>query len=150
MNTMQHEPLFTDLTSNQAETTSGGIPFDDGGLSLPAPSVPISVGAFYGNATASVQRKGLSSFRVNDLFVKDGLSDGHPVYALFQGQTSDGSGILSTRTKRFDLKGFRGKGTSYPTLNGSFSKSISKFRVVIMRDNPGKDLFVAGQWVPFL
>ncbi|WNZ25796.1 hypothetical protein HJG54_25140 [Leptolyngbya sp. NK1-12] len=149
MNKVQQEQLFTELTSAQAETTAGGRPFDDGGLSFPDP-IPFThdtgANAFYGRAFASLKRQGLNSFSAS-LRVKDELKDGHPVYALFQGLPIGGGSILNTQTKRFDFKGAAGDGTDYPKSTYSFSKPIGKLRLVIMRQNPGRDLFVAGPWM---
>jgi hypothetical protein len=147
---MQSEQLFTDLTPTQAETTVGGsIINDGGGLQIPGSLRFSSVFSAYGKASAVFRREGLNSFSVNSLFVKDTLKDGHPVYALFQARPFDGSSILTTSTRRLDLKGQAGSGTFYDHLNGTFGKSIQQLRVVIMRDNPGRDLFVAGPWVNF-
>lgn len=137
MNNGEQEKLFTDLTPTQAETTIGGSP----------PVNFASVSASYGKATALFQNHS-GMFYSETLYVKDTLADGHPVYAMFQGQPSDGSSILTVQWKRFDRKGAAAReGTFYDNLVFPFSKNISKLRLVIMRDNPGRDLFVAGPWV---
>ncbi|WNZ25797.1 hypothetical protein HJG54_25145 [Leptolyngbya sp. NK1-12] len=141
MNNVQQEQLFTDLTPAQAETTTGGSP-----TKFP------SVFADYGVASASVERIGFNpnAFTVTNLRVKDILKDGHPVYAQIQGKPSDGSNILTSGGRHFDRKGAAGKGTVIPGFSfgfNPFEKHISKVRLVILRDNPGRDLFVAGSWV---
>jgi hypothetical protein len=130
---MQHELLFTDLTTTQAETIAGGI----GKLAL--------IRASYGYAESEFGRTGRNSF-IGNLYVKDQVKDGFPVYAKFQVRATDGS-ILTTQTERFDLKGAAGSGTFYTDLRGAFSKNITQLRVVLFRRNPGRDLFSAGQWV---
>ncbi|HEY9641907.1 MAG TPA: hypothetical protein V6C57_15575 [Coleofasciculaceae cyanobacterium] len=144
MNKVQQEQLFTELTSAQAETITAAA-------DLPIKSV--SVFASYGKATA-LFKSVFNMFEMKTLYVKDTRADGHPVYAMFQGQTSDGSSILTARPKWFDRKGAAAReGTFYNHLPDgintifAFTQSISKMRLVIMRDNPGRDLFVAGSWV---
>lgn len=145
MNDMQYEKFLNDLTPAQAETTAGGRPIDDGGFSPPEQDLELL--ASYGEALAVVKREGLSSFSVRSLYVKDRAADGFPVYAQFQVQPADGSRILTTSTKRFDLGGAAGPGSVYIGLRGNFGKTIQQIRLVILRQNPGRDLFVAGKWV---
>jgi hypothetical protein len=140
---IQQEQLFADLTSAQAETITAAA-------DLPIKSV--SVFASYGKATALF--RGVSNMvEINTLYVKDTRADGHPVYAMFQGQTSDGN-ILTARPKWYDRKGAAAReGMFYNRLPDGintvfiFTQSVSKMRLVMMRDNPGRDLFVAGNWV---
>lgn len=131
MNTMQQEPLFTDLTLEQAETVTAA------GTS--------TVNASYGFAVGSFDRIGSRSFKVSVLNVKDKARDGDAVYAKFQGRATDGT-ILITPTKRLDSKGADGPGTRYTNLTGSFSKNISQMRVAIYRQNRGRDLVNVGNW----
>jgi hypothetical protein len=148
MNNRQCEQFLTDLTPAQAETTAGGSPFDD----IPGPSGPTrfaSAAAFYGNANSRFRRRGPSAFSTQNFFVKDSWKDGHPVYAQFQGMTANGSILNAIGTRRFDFKTARGPGTFHPSLVGTFTRSVKKLRLVIMRQNPGRDLFVAGHWVDF-
>lgn len=83
------------------------------------------------------------------IFVKDKAIDGHPVYALFQGQTSGGR-ILNSSNRFEDRKGAAHEGTTYPTFSVDFGNiRIDSVRVTILRDNPGTDLFTAGKFAVF-
>jgi len=115
MNTIPQEPLFTDLTAEQAETITAAVG-------------PIDVNVSYGAASAiGVQRTGRRSFKASFLRVRDNAADGNAVYAKIQGLATDGS-VLTTPTKRFDRKGKGGGATTYNSLKGSFGKNIRDLR----------------------
>lgn len=136
MNGTQPEHLFTDLTPAQAETIAAGVTINAGK----------SVDASYGKALVGFGRTGSGSFEGN-LFVKDKVKDGLPVYAKFHGLTSDGRTLIGS-TKFFDLEGAAGPGTNHNGFKVSFGNvNIERVRVAIYRRNrPG---FVAGDWAKF-
>lgn len=141
MNTMQHKQLFIDLISTQAETIAGGdFPIPGGGPLRPSSRADAS----YGYASASFRRKSSGSF-TTWLDIGDKAKDGYAVYAIFQGKTNDGR-ILSAPTRYTHKKG---AGTSaFTSFDISFGNvDIRKIWVAICRDNPGKDLYVQGDWV---
>jgi hypothetical protein len=138
MNNMQNsqpEQLLTDLTPAQAEI-----------ISAAARSEAM---ASYGYAVSDIDLSP-TSFTAN-VYVKDKAKDGYPVYAKFQTQAWDETlseiPILTTPTERLDLKGANGTGTLHKGLRWSSNKFIKRVRVAIFRKNPGRDLFVAGNWV---
>ena len=139
-----NESLFTDLSSDQAETLAAGL--------RPPDSIPpvlrnrsLAV-ANFGSASAliNIARNG---FTVSSLHVEDSLRDGHPVYAKFQARTTDGS-TLFLAPKCYDKKGEAGNGTDYRNLRVGSSKPISQVRVMIYNDVSGTDPVAAGNWVP--
>jgi hypothetical protein len=134
MNNTQHEQLFTDLTSAQAEIVTA--------------AATSSITTSYGSATANFKRTGKKSFTADFLNVKDGRFDGKSVYAKFQARATDGT-ISTTPTARYDNKGAFGGGTTYTGLAGSFNKNIKQLRVLIYRDDLFADPVAGGAWIDF-
>ncbi len=132
MNDTQHKQLFTELTPAQAQTITAA-----GNYSTAV--------AKYGFADASFFRVGTSSFSAERITVKDTFKDGFPVYAIFQGQRADGS-IENAEVKLLDSKGTDGPGTFYRQYATHFSQAFFRIRIAILRKNPGRHLFTAGDW----
>lgn len=140
MTTKQHEQLFTDLNPTQAETIAGG------GLLFRISQA----NAYYGGAYADIGATGPSSF-YGSLEIKDWLADGYPVYAQFQAKSSEYAPIITGSTKFYDRRRAKGSGTYVDPIRASFGRGVDArfIRVAIYRDNPGRDLFVAGNWIDF-
>ncbi|WNZ25795.1 hypothetical protein HJG54_25135 [Leptolyngbya sp. NK1-12] len=136
MNTLQHdEQLFTDLTSTQAETIAAGL--DDF----------LHVGASYGGATAKIRPSGINSIS-GSLEIKDWLRDGYPVYAKFQGKTSNGV-VLTSSAEFVDRRGASGRGTLVPLNKVSFGSKntyIRYVRLLIYQKRRGNSLSGASDW----
>jgi hypothetical protein len=139
MNNAQHEQLFTDLNPTQAETISAGGPLYR--LS--------QANNWYGGASADIEATGPSSF-FGSLQVEDlAGGDGYPVYAQFQGKLTENGPIFTGGTKFYDRT--KGKGFNTGFFHGNFGKKhpFRYIRIAILRDNPGRDLFTAGNWLDF-
>lgn len=140
MNTMQHEQIFIDLTPKQAETIAAG-----------APLYRLSqADSYYGGAAADITATGPSSF-FGTLEVKDLNKDGYPVYAQFQGKLTEDGPIFTGGTKFYDRSGAEGSGMNTGFFHGNFGKTypFRFIRIAVYRDNPGRDLFTAGNWLDF-
>ncbi|GAB4386190.1 MAG: hypothetical protein Kow00121_52270 [Elainellaceae cyanobacterium] len=141
MNNTQHEQLFTDLVSTQAETIVGGDPIVD-------PSVSFAR-ASYGSADAKIKAISSEWFTI-DMSVKDEARDGYPVYAKFDGEgfdthPSNGLVRLTGLTKFFDRTGANGDGRNYKQAV-TFGKNfiLSRVRVAIYRAGRPRGV---GRWV---
>lgn len=141
MNNTQHEPLFVDLTLTQAETIAAGFLRS---------SVARDKNYLYGSALARIAATGPSSF-FGTLEVKDLQKDGYPVYAQFQAKATPGGPIVTGSTKFYDYEGAAGNGVYIDPIRASFGRNVDArfIRVAILRENPGRDLFVAGNWIDF-
>lgn len=137
MDTIEHEQLFTDLTSAQAETIA--INGGSGYLSV--------ANASYGGASLEIQPTPDRGSFVGNLSIADWDNDGYPVYAKFQGKTADGR-ILTSSTTYLHLKGDN-TSTSDKPVRFSFGKNVDmrKVWVAILRRNPGRDPYVSGNWI---
>jgi hypothetical protein len=132
MNAVQQEQLFADLTPAQAQTITAAGEYS-------------TAVAKYGFADARFSRISSSSFSAKLVTVKDTFKDGFPVYAIFQGLKYDGS-IENSGAELLDTKGAAGRGTFYKEYNSHFSQTFLRVRIAILRKNPGRDLFTAGDW----
>lgn len=141
MNTMQYEQLFTDLNPTQAETIAGGD------FPIPIYKGPSRANAAFGAASATFARypvNSYGSFGIR-LTVTDKAKDGYSVYALVQGKTDNGR-ILSLPARHWQKQG-GGTSSSKDFLVDFGKNNIQKIWVAILRNNPGKDLYVQGSWI---
>lgn len=144
MNNIQQEQLFTNLTATQAETIAGGDPPGDPTSQYGAPS---RANASYGYASARFKRYTSSLFRTR-IDIGDKAKDGYAVYAVIQGKTNDGR-ILSFPADAFHRGGAGTSGRAEFDVNFAFfgNVDIRRIWVAICRENPGKDLYVQGNWI---
>lgn len=135
MNKVQYEQLYIDLTSTQAENISAS------GIS--------EAKSDYGGARADVGTAGRSSI-YGSMEIRDWLDDKRPVYAMFQAKETENGPIFNSSTKFMNLKGPNTSGFVDP-VRVSFRNNIdARFvRVAILRSNPGRDSFTAGNWLDF-
>lgn len=134
MNMMQHEQLFADLNSAQAETIAGGL--DDF----------LQVTSSYGEAEAQIRATGLNAIS-GDLKIKDRYADGYPVYARFQGRSSNGS-VGASSAEFVDRRGAAGHGTLISLNNARFNRNIHirYVRLWIYQKRPGNSFAYASNW----
>jgi hypothetical protein len=146
MNNAPHEQLFRDMNPTQAETIAGGF-LRDSVATIPDDQTSVPK---YGSAWARIAATGPSSF-YGSLSIKDLLADGYPVYAQFQAKASESAPIVTGSTRFYDRKGAKGNGRYVDPIRASFGRGVDArfIRVAILRDNPGRDLFVAGNWIDF-